>query len=121
MKKGKITCNCKKSRVIKKNILHLHFHFDFEIIFINIQCLKLYCECFAAGETCKDCNCVNCANINENEEERGIAMSTLLERNPNAFDSKIAKVIFIIKIFQDLSIFIKRKRNILIFSFCKGG
>lgn len=33
-------CNCKRSR-----------------------CLKLYCECFAAGIYCKDCNCCECLNV----------------------------------------------------------
>ena len=46
-KQVKICCNCKKTR-----------------------CLKLYCECFRAGVFCKDCNCVSCANIPENEEEK---------------------------------------------------
>ena len=32
-------CNCKKSK-----------------------CLKLYCECYAAGVFCRDCNCVDCLN-----------------------------------------------------------
>lgn len=33
-------CNCKRSR-----------------------CLKLYCECFAAGVFCKQCNCCHCLNV----------------------------------------------------------
>ena len=64
--KKKITCNCKKSR-----------------------CLKLYCECFAAGEVCRDCNCIDCANIEDNEEERLAKMMQLMERNPTAFKPKI--------------------------------
>ena len=32
-------CNCKKSK-----------------------CLKLYCECYAAGVFCRDCNCLDCLN-----------------------------------------------------------
>jgi hypothetical protein len=28
----------------------------------NSKCLKLYCECFASGEYCRDCNCVGCEN-----------------------------------------------------------
>jgi hypothetical protein len=37
--KKKFSCNCKKSK-----------------------CLKLYCECFANGELCVDCNCEGCSN-----------------------------------------------------------
>ena len=62
-----ICCNCKKS-----------------------QCLKLYCECFANKVFCQGCNCVSCANIKENKVERDKAMRTTLERNPVAFDPKIA-------------------------------
>eukprot|EP01017_Pseudomicrothorax_dubius_P047492 TRINITY_DN8544_c0_g4_i1.p1 TRINITY_DN8544_c0_g4~~TRINITY_DN8544_c0_g4_i1.p1 ORF type:complete len:458 (-),score=101.17 TRINITY_DN8544_c0_g4_i1:188-1561(-) len=62
-----ICCNCKKSR-----------------------CLKLYCDCFANGEFCQGCNCVNCANIEENVEERNNAVFAILERNPLAFQPKVA-------------------------------
>ena len=57
IKKEKVTCNCKKSR-----------------------CLKLYCECFAAGEMCKDCNCSCCANNADNIEERNKVISSTLEK-----------------------------------------
>ncbi|KAD3067895.1 hypothetical protein E3N88_35775 [Mikania micrantha] len=60
-------CNCKHSR-----------------------CLKLYCECFASGIYCDGCNCVNCHNNVDNEPARREAVETTLERNPNAFRSKIA-------------------------------
>ena len=40
-------CNCKKSK-----------------------CLKLYCECYAAGVFCRDCNCSNCLNKPEDGEAR---------------------------------------------------
>ncbi|XP_057505977.1 protein tesmin/TSO1-like CXC 5 [Actinidia eriantha] len=59
-------CNCKHSR-----------------------CLKLYCECFAAGIYCDGCNCVNCHNNVENEAARREAVEATLERNPNAFRPKI--------------------------------
>ncbi len=62
-----ICCNCKKS-----------------------QCLKLYCECFASKTFCHGCNCINCLNIKENQTERDKAMRATLERNPVAFDPKIA-------------------------------
>jgi len=62
----KICCNCKKSR-----------------------CLKLYCECFAAQKFCQDCNCLNCANLENNCEERKKVIGTLLVRNPHAFKPKL--------------------------------
>ncbi|KAL1559829.1 Tesmin/TSO1-like CXC domain-containing protein [Salvia divinorum] len=60
-------CNCKHSR-----------------------CLKLYCECFAAGVYCDGCNCVNCHNNVENDAARCEAVEATLERNPTAFRPKIA-------------------------------
>lgn len=57
-------CNCKRSR-----------------------CLKLYCECFARGDFCKDCNCVDCANTPDkaHQEVRDKAIQITLERDSNAF------------------------------------
>lgn len=55
------------------------------------QCLKLYCDCFANGEFCYMCNCMNCFNNLENEEHRNRAIKACLERNPNAFRPKIGK------------------------------
>lgn len=49
------------------------------------QCLKLYCDCFAAGEFCANCNCKECLNDQENEHERQKAIRSCLERNPHAF------------------------------------
>ncbi|KDP34194.1 hypothetical protein JCGZ_07765 [Jatropha curcas] len=56
----------------------------------NSRCLKLYCECFAAGIHCNGCNCINCYNNVENEAARQEAVGATLERNPNAFRPKIA-------------------------------
>ena len=39
----KTKCNCKKT-----------------------QCLKLYCECFKAGQMCVDCSCQGCSNTPAN-------------------------------------------------------
>lgn len=55
------------------------------------QCLKLYCDCFANGEFCKNCNCNNCFNNLEHEDERQKAVRLCLERNPSAFHPKIGK------------------------------
>ncbi|KAF4082732.1 hypothetical protein AMELA_G00154820 [Ameiurus melas] len=46
------------------------------------QCLKLYCDCFANGEFCNNCNCVNCFNNLDHEGDR---------LNPVAFKPKIGK------------------------------
>ncbi|XP_006824909.1 protein lin-54 homolog [Saccoglossus kowalevskii] len=55
------------------------------------QCLKLYCDCFANGEFCSNCNCTNCFNNLEHESERAKAIKSCLERNPLAFHPKIGK------------------------------
>ncbi|XP_042394893.1 protein tesmin/TSO1-like CXC 5 [Zingiber officinale] len=55
----------------------------------NSKCLKLYCECFAAGVYCDGCNCTNCCNNVDNETVRHVAVEATLERNPNAFRPKI--------------------------------
>lgn len=49
------------------------------------QCLKLYCDCFANGEFCFNCNCKECFNNLENEDEREKAIKMCLDRNPMAF------------------------------------
>lgn len=59
-------CNCKKSK-----------------------CLKLYCECFAAGIFCKDCSCQQCQNTVENSSVVEKTREQIELRNPNAFASKI--------------------------------
>eukprot|EP01043_Picozoa_sp_COSAG02_P022458 COSAG02_NODE_1168_length_14134_cov_19.590310_7_plen_197_part_00 len=50
-----------------------------------------YCECFASGEYCDNCNCQSCCNNIENAAERNAAIENTLERNPNAFRPKIAQ------------------------------
>lgn len=52
---------------------------------------KRYCDCFAMGSFCHDCNCVNCFNTLEHEDERNKAIKMVLDRNPQAFQSKIGK------------------------------
>jgi len=56
----------------------------------NSRCLKLYCECFATGSYCENCNCKGCCNNVQNEKLRKEAIETTLERNPHAFRPKIA-------------------------------
>lgn len=60
-KKKKRACNCTKS-----------------------QCLKFYCDCFANGEFCSNCNCKDCLNLVDCVE-REKAIKLCLERNPYAF------------------------------------
>ncbi|CAL8362769.1 spexin prohormone 2 isoform X1 [Gadus morhua] len=64
--KSKKPCNCTKS-----------------------QCLKRYCDCFANGEVCSNCNCVNCCNNAEHYIERHTAILNCLDRNPEAFKFNI--------------------------------
>ncbi|XP_058623833.1 spexin prohormone 2 isoform X2 [Onychostoma macrolepis] len=64
--KSKRPCNCTKS-----------------------QCLKLYCECFANGDVCNNCKCLNCYNNTEHNLERSQAIKACLDRNPGAFRPKI--------------------------------
>ncbi|MDR3547452.1 MAG: TCR domain-containing protein [Candidatus Pacebacteria bacterium] len=61
-------CNCKKSR-----------------------CLKLYCECFAAGGFCQGCSCVDCLNRAEFARERAEAMSQIQYRNPDALKRRMSE------------------------------
>ena len=63
---GRRTCNCKRS-----------------------NCLKLYCDCFASGEYCSNCNCDGCYNNYEGESYRKDAIRVILARNPTAFRPKI--------------------------------
>ncbi|XP_049430410.1 protein lin-54 homolog isoform X4 [Epinephelus fuscoguttatus] len=51
-------------------------------------CLKLYCECFASGVMCSNCDCSNCHNNAEHEMNRQKAIKSCLGRNPEAFRSK---------------------------------
>jgi len=54
------------------------------------QCLKLYCECFAKGQYCRQsCNCRCCFNTANYETQRQRAIKQCLERNPDSFKPKI--------------------------------
>ena len=64
-----ICCTCKKSK-----------------------CLKLYCQCFASKAMCGPaCRCMMCHNNPSKEKERTEAIRLILQRNPSAFEDKIAK------------------------------
>ncbi|KAG2305960.1 hypothetical protein Bca52824_025708 [Brassica carinata] len=52
------------------------------------KCLKLYCDCFASGVLCNDCDCADCHNNADNSYAREAAVLNLLDRNPNAFNGK---------------------------------
>ncbi|XP_061376459.1 CRC domain-containing protein TSO1-like [Gastrolobium bilobum] len=66
-KNGCKRCNCKKSK-----------------------CLKLYCDCFAAGLYCTEpCSCHGCFNRHEHEDKVVETKLQIQSRNPNAFAPKI--------------------------------
>ncbi|EEY66709.1 uncharacterized protein PITG_17260 [Phytophthora infestans T30-4] len=55
------------------------------------NCLKLYCECLAAQRMCDHrCNCEGCKNCSETLAERERAVAAILDRNPLAFQPKVA-------------------------------
>ena len=61
-------CNCKKSK-----------------------CMKLYCDCFAQGLTCRDCNCKDCFNTPGNPKRKEAIMQILM-KNIDAFEPKIEEI-----------------------------
>ncbi|CAH8261459.1 unnamed protein product [Arabidopsis lyrata] len=62
-------CNCKKSK-----------------------CLKLYCECFAAGVYCiEPCSCIDCFNKPIHEETVLATRKQIESRNPLAFAPKVIR------------------------------
>ena len=50
----------------------------------NSNCLKFYCECFANGKFCDNCNCQNCKNTQENKDLRLEKYNLIISRNPKA-------------------------------------
>lgn len=62
---------------------------------VRSQCLKLYCDCFQAGQICGDnCLCVKCMNTVEESGDygkRNVARAVCLSRNPDAFKTKVKK------------------------------
>ncbi|KAE8277337.1 Protein lin-54-like protein [Larimichthys crocea] len=57
------------------------------------QCLKLYCECFANGVMCNNCDCSNCHNNAEHEMKRHNAIKVC-----SAFDIKLTNVFVSLKV-----------------------
>ncbi|KAH8078837.1 DNA-binding transcription factor [Aureococcus anophagefferens] len=56
----------------------------------NSRCLKLYCDCFAAGRFCEEsCKCVDCHNDQAHARDRDDAIKATLEKNPKAFRAKV--------------------------------
>jgi hypothetical protein len=55
------------------------------------KCLKLYCDCFANGDFCIDCNCKDCFNTISKESERSRVINEIRLKNPEAFEPKIEK------------------------------
>ena len=52
------------------------------------KCIKLYCECFTNGEICgPTCNCTGCKNNIQNPT-RNNAIESIMQRDPEAFNSK---------------------------------
>jgi hypothetical protein len=52
------------------------------------QCLKLYCDCFAKGSLCINCNCTGCYNNKEHEKEIEVAKEAISFKNPIAFSKR---------------------------------
>ncbi|XP_073127783.1 uncharacterized protein [Henckelia pumila] len=58
----------------------------------KISCLKLYCECFAAGLYCTEaCCCQGCCNLKECDDEVLEARELIQSRNPLAFAPKVVR------------------------------
>lgn len=55
------------------------------------KCLKLYCECFAAGDYCANCDCVSCNNTEDHEPMRTMIMNTVQSKSNSAFKPKITE------------------------------
>ena len=49
------------------------------------KCLKLYCDCFAEGKYCSDCDCKDCFNNIEHKEVCDLVVFKTKAKNPRAF------------------------------------
>lgn len=52
-------------------------------------CLKLYCECFAAGVYCFACSCRSCHNTTQHQAEVTEQRLRIMQRDPDAFSTKL--------------------------------
>lgn len=59
-------CNCKKTK-----------------------CLKMYCSCFATGQFCEGCRCLDCLNLKQYTKEREKAYVRIVQNNPDALDRRL--------------------------------
>ena len=50
----------------------------------------MYCDCFANGNYCINCGCVNCFNLPQYEDKRKNAIDQLRKKNKNAFKPKVS-------------------------------
>ena len=80
---GKIQTQC------AQNLMGQRHRTDQKLTHFVLWCR--YCDCFANGEFCHNCNCAGCANNLDHEEERSRAIKSCLDRNPYAFHPKIGK------------------------------
>ncbi|MED6220632.1 hypothetical protein PIB30_046719 [Stylosanthes scabra] len=54
------------------------------------QCVKLYCQCFSAGNFCNDnCSCKNCLNNEVNKDSVNQIKKEIQSRDPRAFEPKV--------------------------------
>ncbi|XP_038986433.1 uncharacterized protein LOC103703858 [Phoenix dactylifera] len=78
------TCPGKKRKRAPENDGHKHCNCK------RSKCLKLYCDCFAAGTLCtKACACQECFNRSEHEDTVHAARQQIESRNPLAFAPKV--------------------------------
>ena len=68
------------------------FLYNFYHSFLYCSTTQLYCDCFAASSYCSPsrCNCIGCFNNLAFESYRRNAVLSLVEKNPNAFRTKIS-------------------------------
>jgi hypothetical protein len=57
------------------------------------NCLKLYCECFAAKTICKSCSCCDCKNNEDNKQQRESEIKKIEEKTREAFTQKIVMAV----------------------------